>query len=448
MFVGGHPYEPTLVSQVSIPTPVNSSSIGQLPTASVLQNFADVTEGHFDQLSSGLTAYLGGLLVANGTLYGTGYIFYDGNMQQVVSHFSHSTTLSKSSFQGFASLTGIPQAGYVSGWMTSLPSAWQTVFNAEALTGNCCLSIIGRTSLGPDAFAFDLSKIATGAAIAATPLTYYTLTNPTLGPWSGANSVYGGTTKVGGMVAVAGTRTVLYFGRNGTGSFCYGEGTSNASQAGQSTGDGSVYCYDPTDSSKGQHAYPYNSQVWAYDMNDFAAVAAGTKQPWQVVPYATWTLSFPICDDGAELSSLAYDSVHQLLYLAQPGADADGSNYRPLILVMQIAVGGSTGGSAPAAPSSLTAAAQSAAVTLAWQDNSSSATAVKVERSLDGSSFNTLTSLGGTASGYSDSAVTAGQQVPGTACRRPTAADPRPARTWPRRPSPSLRPPCPPRRVG
>jgi fibronectin type 3 domain-containing protein len=409
LFLSGHPYEPTLVSQVSIPTPVNTSSVNQMATATVLQDFVDVTEGNFDELSGGQTAYLGGLLVANGTLYGTGYIFYDANLSQVVSHFSHSTTLSTPSFQGFASLVGIPQAGYVSGWMTSLPAAWQTVFNAEALTGNCCLSIIGRTSLGPDAFAFDLSKIATGAAIPATALTYYTLTNPTLGPWSGSNSVYGGTTKVGGMVAVAGTRSVLYFGRNGTGPFCYGEGTSDQSLAGQATSDGSVYCYDPTDSSKGQHAYPYNSQVWAYDMNDFAAVAAGSKQPWQVVPYATWTISLPIADDDGQLSSVAYDSAHQLIYLVQPGTDPDGYNYRPLIQVMQIAIA-APGGTVPAAPTNLTATAQATSIGLAWQDNASNATGYLVERSTNGTSFSQLATLGATATSYADASVTAGQQ--------------------------------------
>ena len=54
-----------------------------------------------------------------------------------------------------------------------------------------------------------------------------------------------------------------------------------------------MLCYDPTTSDKGSHAYPYRYQVWAYDLNDFAAVKAGTKQPWEVVPYGVWPLSLP-----------------------------------------------------------------------------------------------------------------------------------------------------------
>ncbi len=344
LFLGGHPYEPTDVAEISIPTPVNSTDVTKLPFASVIQRFADVTEGHFNQLSGGATAYLGGLIVDGSTLYGTGYIFYDANQSQVVSHFARSTSLTTPSFRGFASLGGTPQAGYVSGWMTRVPDVWRPSIGEPFLTGNCCLSIIGRTSLGPDAFAFDPSLMTTGATIPSIPLVYYSLTHPTLGPWSGSNSVYGGTTSIGGLVAIEGTRTVLYFGRNGTGPFCYGEGTSNASQAGQSTGDGTVYCYDPTDSSKGQHAYPYTSQVWAYDLNDLVAARNGQKQPWQVVPYATWTLSLPISADGSFLSSVAYDASRQLVYLVQPHADEDGGANRPVVHVLQVSV------AAPAPP--------------------------------------------------------------------------------------------------
>jgi hypothetical protein len=336
LFVGGHPYEPGKVAQVSIPVPVNNASAAQLPFAQVRQNFADITEGHWRELANGRPASVGGLLVVDGTLYGTGYVFYDADLSQVVSHFSHSTTLAEPSFRGFSKLGGSPQAGYVSGWMTSLPDPWQTRLGAPALTGNCCLPIIGRTSLGPSAFAFDPSRIASGATVPATPLMYYSLAHPTLGGWSGSNAVYGGTTEVGGLAAIAGTRTVLYFGRNGTGPFCYGEGTGNRSLTGQPTPDGSVYCYDPTSTDKGQHAYPYTSQVWAYDLDDLVAVRHGSRRPWEVVPYATWPLVLPVDTGSNRLSSVAYDSARQLVYLVQAGADPDGYNNRPLVQVLHV----------------------------------------------------------------------------------------------------------------
>ena len=53
---------------------------------------------------------------------------------------------------------------------------------------------------------------------------------------------------MGGMAMIAGTRTVLYFGRNGIGANCYGNGTSDQSLDGTIGPDGAHWCYDPTSS--------------------------------------------------------------------------------------------------------------------------------------------------------------------------------------------------------
>ena len=69
--------------------------------------------------------------------------------------------------------------------------------------------------------------------------------------------------------------------------------------------EGGAYCYDPTNSYKGPHAYPYRYQIWAYDLNDFAAVKAGTKQPWDVVPYGVWPLELPTPESTTTLGGVA-----------------------------------------------------------------------------------------------------------------------------------------------
>jgi hypothetical protein len=89
------------------------------------------------------------------------------------------------------------------------------------------------------------------------------------------------------MVFPSGSRSLLYFGTQGIGKFCYGEGTSDPSLNGKPTPDGTIWCYDPDNSSKGTHAYPYVPEVWAYDARDLLAVRRGLKKPWQVKPYAT-----------------------------------------------------------------------------------------------------------------------------------------------------------------
>jgi hypothetical protein len=105
----------------------------------------------------------------------------------------------------------------------------------------------------------------------------------------------------------------------GVGRFCYGEGTTNRSRAFKPTPDGTIYCYDPDDSSKGTHAYPYVSEVWAYDAAALASVRAGRKRPWQVRPYATWRLSLPF--NSPRIGGAAYDAAHRLIYLSQQYAD-------------------------------------------------------------------------------------------------------------------------------
>ena len=168
------------------------------------------------------------------------------------------------------------------------------------------------------------------------PLLYYTAEHSTLGHWDGSNPTYGATIQIGGMAVIAGTRTAIYVGRNGTGPNCYGNGTSTQSLHGTTGPDGATWCYDPTTSDKGSHAYPYRYQLWAYDLNDFAAVKEGRKQPWEVVPYAVWPFALPTPEPSVKLGGVGYDPARQILYISQLGADKDGYSYRPVIHAIQI----------------------------------------------------------------------------------------------------------------
>ena len=216
-----------------------------------------------------------------------------------------------------------------------MPSEWRAKLGGPAITGQCCIPIVYRTSSGPAAFAFDPATVGQPTA-SATPLLYYPGDHPTLGSWSGSNPYYGSTTEILGVAVIAGTRTVLYFGRNGLGPYCYGSGTADPSLDGTTAPDGGPYCYDPTNSYKAPHAYPYRYQVWAYDLNDFAAVKAGTKQPWDVVPYGVWPLNLPTPESSARLGGVGYDAQRQLLYVSQLRGDPDGYAERPLIHTFRV----------------------------------------------------------------------------------------------------------------
>lgn len=66
----------------------------------------------------------------------------------------------------------------------------------------------------------------------------------------------------------------------------------------------------------------------------------------------------------------------------------------------------SLSGSPPAAPSGLSAsAASSSRIDLIWVDNSSNETVFNIERSLDGTAFSPLASVGANVTGYSDTGL-------------------------------------------
>jgi len=336
------------VAEVSIPTPVNSSDVNAMPFARLLQPFEDPTEGHLRDIYDG-DVKMDSLMVYGNRLYGTGYIYFDASNVQRVSHYSRSRQLNQPSFSGWSQVWESGKSGFVAGMMAAVPNEWQEKLGGPAITGQCCIPINWRTSSGPAAFAFDPAQVGQSTA-SATPLLYYPIDRATLGSWSDGNSTYGSTTEILGVAVIAGTRTVLYFGRNGMGKNCYGEGTSDSSLDGTTAPDGSLYCYDPTNPYKSPHAYPYRYQVWAYDLNDLAAVKAGTKQPWEIVPYGVWPLSLPTPELAVRLGGVGYDPQRQLLYVSQLGGDPAGYEHRPVIHTFRV---NATPGAAMAPPNAV-----------------------------------------------------------------------------------------------
>ncbi len=324
------------VAEVTISAPVMAANVAQLPLASFLQPFADPMEGELSQVASSGVA-LSGLMIYGDRLYGTASIYYDASNSQKLSHFSHSLQLNQPSFSGWTRVWEEKKTGLVAGYMSLVPSEWQSRLGGPAVTGQCCIPIVTRTSWGPSAFSFDPSQVGAATA-AASALVYYTGEYQTLGSWSGANPTYGGTAGMGGVAIIGGSRTALFVGRNGVGPYCYGNGTSNQSLHGTTSPDGSHWCYDPTSADKGQHAYPYRFQIWAYDLNDLAAVKAGQKQPWEVVPYGVWPLDLPYYESRFRIGGVTYDAERQLLYVTQQYADKVDVASHPIVHVFQLDV--------------------------------------------------------------------------------------------------------------
>ncbi len=312
LFFGCHDYDQTL-AEVSIPAITDPPQ-----TASILQDCADVTEGRLPLVDDYLPR-LGGTMLYNGRLIISAYGYYDADNSQVLSHFASTPNLSQAGDVDGPYQVG-NQAGMVAGYMTTIPDEWRSSFDGPALTGQCCISIISRTSAGPAASVFDPDDVGNVDPVPAQMVLGYPLEHP-LAPVETQNDYFNLATRMGGMAFPSGTRSVLFFGMHGTGPYCYGTGEE---------------CNDPVDPYHGTHAYPYVHQVWAYDALELLAVRNGEKQPWEVQPYAIWRLSEMDSTGSARITGATYDPVGGRLYVTEEYGE------EPLVHVYQINIGASS----------------------------------------------------------------------------------------------------------
>ncbi|MBI5385530.1 MAG: hypothetical protein HZA90_12695 [Verrucomicrobia bacterium] len=305
LFLEGHAWYPGQVAQVEVPSElVNSRDWESLPVARVLQPFADVTDGRFGSLDGDGFVY--GMLPYNGRLIVGAAIYYDGACVQVNSHGRSGLDLSVSNdFQGLYPMTAAANPRSLGGYLTPIPIEWRALFGGPALTGNGGLAIISCSSAGPAATVFDPDAVGVSNPIPGATVLFYPLAHP-LALENSQNPLFNLATHFAGLAFPPQSRSVLFIGRHGTGPYCYGTG-------GASGGD----CYDPADSSKGTHAYPYQHQVWAYDANELVQVKRGEKQPWEVVPYQVWSLDDLDTSGEADLAGAGFDPATGRLYLAQ-----------------------------------------------------------------------------------------------------------------------------------
>jgi hypothetical protein len=333
LFIGGNVHDDS-VAEIAIPSSiVNSSNLNNLATASVLQPFIQTWPiiPNTSNLGDGTWATkgpvdLGGLMVVNGQLLGTLYVYYDNSGTTVVTHFRlDSLNLSSPRAEGMFQVgTSGLGGGLYDGYMGAIPSSWQSALGAPDLTGQCCINIVSRTSYGPAVFGFDPSTLNTSTPSTATPYVYYTATNPLEGQWNTTDPLWNGNAAVSGVFFVPGTRSVLFFGSMGTNRFYYGDaGAAN----------------DPYRGGKGDHSIngDYAYQVWAYDANDFLAVKNGQMQTWQLQPYAVWNLDFPQFDGAKYLGGVAFDPATSRLYVTELGGDSQVQyTYVPVVQVFQL----------------------------------------------------------------------------------------------------------------
>ncbi|MCA1586008.1 MAG: hypothetical protein LC791_14970, partial [Acidobacteria bacterium] len=266
---------------------------------------------------------LGGAFVDGSRLVVSAFSKYDSGRDARTSHISSGLTLATTGDVVGPVRVGTVNPGVVGGYMGPIPTEWQGLLGAPAFTGLMGTSIVSRTSSGPAFVAFDPNQIGAVSPVSATPLIYYPLEHE-LRRGDSQNEVYNLSTDIAAAALIAGSRTVMFLGNHGFGSYCYDTGAR---------------CNDPAKGDFGNHFYPYKWRAWFYDAADLARVKNGELASWQVQPYAVFTLP-GLPDDGrAQASTGTYDPTTRRFYFSPIYGTS------PIVYVFEV-----TGGSGESPP--------------------------------------------------------------------------------------------------
>ncbi len=331
LFISGHAHCGARIGEISIPDLVNSSDLQALKRATLLQTrpstLRDGLEGNLENsgLAGGTNATVNGLMVNGDTLVisaGNDYTY-----SQPVSHWTRPKDLSVTgqvsraiAVRGDRSFND-PRG--TAGYMCHVPTSLQAQLGGPALTGWVAESIVSATSDGPAAFVFDPADLGKGTSLSVKTLLFYPhgySLEPSIPGQS--TELWNWTSIVRGCAVPEGTRTVLFFGTHGTGTFLYGVGGAN----GKENAPPYRPIYDPSDTSTGEHAWPYRYQIWAYDAHDLMRARLGEIAPHSLRPYASWRVRIPLekPEDRHHIGGAVYDARAKRLYFVQQSAGPFG----------------------------------------------------------------------------------------------------------------------------
>ncbi len=341
------------VGEISIPALVNTRSrdgLATLNTAAILQPPTDIYSriplkgaswpaGNTNSYDNGNNAVFGGLYYEGGKLYFNAYTYYDGegNETATTGIIENPANLAASAIAGMFRAQG---AAHTSGWITAIPSAWQSRLSGTHLMGHDNqITIVSRASAGPSLFAFNLAAFAgaqNGAAINTKAWLDFTLDHSLWGDdmanVSGNNKTWTLKTETGIGFIIPGTRTYALLGTAGgfnrnpanpwhgtpepafqppiAGTIVY----KRADSLGYNSGGPAVW-----DAQDRHYMYAF------FDLDELLAAA----HPYAARPYANGVFPAPFARYGNytvpgqwpdSISGGAWDAVHGLLYLALPAA--------------------------------------------------------------------------------------------------------------------------------
>jgi hypothetical protein len=347
------------IGHFNIPTPVFATSAASLPVATYAAGgMFEPTEG----LGPAVSAAIGGgaqfnpngLLVYGNRLLGVSKYFYDNRSGNIPAFWSRPLNpLTLGDVDGLESLTVVPGTygaydiqRYHNTFLTQVPTEWQEALGGTVFAGaGHSDSVESTQSYGFSLFTYDPDDVTYNGSQDAVmnTLVMYPPGHRTLGEatdWPPPSPYFSFAMGIEGGVAIAGTRTFIAFGTDGTHDSIYagyGPGTADISLHGTPYPDPILgphqYNYDPPNAgASGGHMWPYSYKAYFYDMLDFLAVKNGTMNAWDIRPYEMVTPTFPIVTDPAGSNQIiyggAYDKTNHHLYVTEypSGCAGNGAN--------------------------------------------------------------------------------------------------------------------------
>jgi hypothetical protein len=360
------------VAEVSIPVPITSSDIANLPKAQFIQGFHNVTAGFFTQLEEIPKV---GMQYLNHPDTGPKiHLAWGQHLQPegIASHAWLNATLAKPNMQGVWFI-GTQSLYSVNGYMFDIPPPWADAHIAGRYLATGRFRDGGQGGMGPALFAYrpwlpDGSAPASGTHLPETTLLLYENAYNTdkiercLNDYQHADEWEGGAW----IITPSGKSAVLFAGNKGTGKkYWYGyihpdnpeKPCVDPASVGQFRACITANGHDcPSEdftgckvhtSEKGWWSSRFDAQFILYDPADLAQVAAGTMKSWEPQPYASLSIEKNLYLNPAgieqnligtgvqrryKIGPVAYDRNNGLLYVLEWFADGP----KPVVHVWRI----------------------------------------------------------------------------------------------------------------
>lgn len=338
-------------AEITIPAPVDSASLSDLPTATFLQTFGDITGGEFSaNVAPHGISQLDGMLFLPGSKTGNGdkmywsiWSSYNVGQENTKSQGYSDLSVSSPNAQGAWWIDNF-HSQFAAGYLFEIPTAFADTYLGGRYIATGQKREGHNYAYGPVMIAIDPYKYSNasspeGDELPNTPLLYYDSThdwiygNNDRDHWEGAAWLEQGDDSA-----------LIYVGQKSSPTYeCYGSGTSDVILHNtwvNGVEGGTLWCYNPCSTDHGYHAYPRTSQVVFFDTDDIQAVAQGTLQPYEPQPYTRINLSEiipnyykdPLECSAVESTGLAYDRTANQIYIVH----SRGDGTKPLIHVLQV----------------------------------------------------------------------------------------------------------------